>query len=218
MWVIPRGSKADFVCKMEAVLSVYERPYTADHPVVCLDESPKQLLESKHSIGADGTKYQDSEYIRHGVRDIYMAFEPLAGWRQCFVEENHNRFTWVKVVAELLDTTYQHVPQITLVQDNLSAHKPSAFYEVFEPATAKTYVDRITFVFTPAHGSWLNMAEIELSVLKTDCLSRTIPTAEKLSREIKAWQKERNTKKAKANWQFKNEDARIKLKKLYPTY
>lgn len=215
--MIPPEQNADFVCKMEAVLSVYERAYDASRPVVCLDESPKQLLESKHLIGQDGCKYQDSEYIRHGVRDVYMAFEPLGGHRECFVEENHNRFTYVKVVAALLDGTYKQCDKLTLVQDNLSAHKPSAFYEVFEPAVAKAYLDRIEFVYTPAHGSWLNMAEIELSVLQADCLDRHMATAEKLEREVNAWQKIRNEKKAKTNWQFTNKDARIKLKKLYPS-
>ena len=217
MWVIPPTQNADFVCKMEGVLSVYEREYDEKRPVVCLDETSKQLLETKQFIGKQGLTYQDSEYIRHGVADIYMAFEPLAGYRECFVEENHNRFTYVKVVTSLLDGVYKECEKLTLVHDNLSAHKASAFYEVFEPAVAKAYLDRIEFVFTPAHGSWLNMAEIELSVLQADCLKRHIATAEKLEREVKAWQKARNEKKAKANWQFKTTDARIKLRKLYPT-
>jgi hypothetical protein len=166
MWVIPPKQNADFVCKMEVVLGVYEREYDESRPVVCLDESPKQLLESKHFIGQDGVKYQDSEYIRHGVRDIYMAFEPLSGHRECFVEENHNRFTYVKVVAALLEGTYNSCEKLTLVQDNLSAHKASAFYEVFGPEVARKYLERIEWVYTPAHGSWLNMAEIELSWLR----------------------------------------------------
>jgi hypothetical protein len=146
-----------------------------------------------------------------------MAFEPLGGHRECFVEENDNRFTYVKVVAQLLDNTYKACQQLTLVEDNRWAHKASAFYEVFEPAVVKAYLERVAFVFTPAHGSWLNMAEIELSVLGADCLKRHIATAEKLESEVKAWEKKRNEKKAKANWQFKATDARIKLKKLYPT-
>lgn len=217
MWVIPPKQNAGFVYQMEQVISVYERPYNEKHPVLTLDESPKQLIESKHFIGADGKKYQDSIYTRHGVRDIYMAFEPLAGKRYCFVEENHNRFTWVKLVSHLLDTVYKDCCKITLVEDNLSAHKPGAFYEVYEPAKAKAYLDRIAFIFTPAHGSWLNMAEIELSVLQRDCLNRHIATEAELIKQLKAWQESRNGKGVKANWQFTNEDARIKLKKLYPT-
>lgn len=217
MWVIPPKANAGFVYQMEQVLSVYERGYNEKYPILNLDESPKQLIESKHFIGCDGKKYQDSVYTRHGVRDIYMVFEPLAGNRYCFVEENHNRFTWVKIVSDLLDTIYQGCEKMTLVQHNLSAHKPSAFYEVFDAQKAKAYVDKIEFVFTPAHGSWLNMAEIELSVLQRDCLNRHIATEEELAREVKAWQEKRNQKGVKANWQFTNQKARIKLKKLYPT-
>lgn len=217
MWVIPPTANAGFVHQMEQVLSVYERGYNEKYPALNLDESPKQLIESKHFIGEDGKKYQDSVYTRHGVRDIYMVFEPLAGKRYCFVEENHNRFTWVKIVSYLLDTVYKGCEKMTLVQDNLSSHKPSAFYEVFEAEKAKAYVDKIEFVFTPAHGSWLNMAEIELSVLQRDCLNRHIATEEELAREVKAWQEKRNQKGVKANWQFTNQKARIKLKKLYPT-
>ncbi len=217
MWVIAPKSNAGFVYQMEQVISVYERAYHEKYPVLTLDESPKQLIESKHFIGTDGKKYQDSIYTRHGVRDIYMAFEPLAGKRYCFVEENHNRFTWVKLVSYLLDTIYKHCEKLTLVEDNLSAHKPGAFYEVYEPEGAKAYLDRIEFVFTPTHGSWLNMAEIELSVLQRDCLSRHIATQAELEREVNAWQESRNGKGVKANWQFTNQIARIKLKKLYPT-
>ncbi|QHT68055.1 IS630 family transposase [Rhodocytophaga rosea] len=202
---------------MEKVITVYERAYDEKQPVVTLDESPKQLIESKLFIGKDGIKYQDSIYTRHGVRDIYMVFELLAGKRYCFVEENHNRFTWVKIVSQLLDTIYKDCRKITLVEDNLSAHKPSAFYEVYQPEKAKAYLDRIEFVFTPTHGSWLNMAEIELSVLQRDCLDRHIATEAELIKQVKAWQESRNKKAVKANWQFTNEDARIKLKKLYPT-
>jgi hypothetical protein len=217
MWVIAPKQSASFVYGMERVITVYERLYNEKQPVVTLDESPKQLIESKHFIGKDGKKYQDSIYTRHGVRDIYMAFEPLAGKRYCFVEENHNRFTWVKIISHLLDTTYKEAEKITLVEDNLSAHKPSAFYEVFEAEKAKAYLDRIEFVFTPAHGSWLNMAEIELSVLQRDCLNRHIATEAELIKQVIAWQESRNGKGVKANWQFTNQEARVKLKKLYPT-
>ncbi len=215
--MIPPKQNAGFVYQMEKVITVYERPYNEKQPVVTLDESAKQLIESKHFIGRDGIKYQDSIYTRDGVRDIYMVFEPLTGKRYCFVEQNHNRFTWVKIISHLLDTIYKECGKITLVEDNLSAHKPSAFYEVYEPEKAKDYLDRIEFVFTPAHGSWLNMAEIELSVLQRDCLDRHIATQAELTRQVKAWQESRNKKEIKANWQFTNQEARIKLKKLYPT-
>jgi len=215
--VIPPNQSADFVYHMEEVLAVYERAYDADRPVVCLDESPKQLIEVVQYRAADGTRIEDSEYIRHGVGEIYMAFEPLAGLRFVRVEDNHKAKTWVVVIAALLDGPYAQCLKMTLVGDNLSAHKPSAFYAVFDAEKAKAYLDRLEFVYTPKHGSWLDMAEIELSVLQRDCLNRHIATKEELIHEIAAWQTRRNHKQAKANWQFTNKDARIKLHKLYPT-
>lgn len=201
---------------MEQVLSVYERPYDEQHPVVCLDESPRQLLEIKQEHKADGALLQDSEYIRRGVAELYMAFEPLAGKRWVSIEENHAAKTWVKVVASLLDNQYKDCSRITLVEDNLTAHRPCTFYELYEPAVAKAYLDRIEFVFTPKHGSWLDMAEIELSVLERDCKG-SFESKEKLAAHLSAWQQRRNEKRVKAKWQFSSQDARIKLKKLYPT-
>lgn len=201
---------------MEQVLDVYERAYTPSNPVVCLDESPRQLTECPTFTARDGKQCHDLEYIRHRVRDLYMCYEPLAGKRYVEVEENHNRFTWVKVVAGLLDDEYKDCPKLTLVQDNLSAHKPWAFYEVFAPAVAKAYLDRLEFVFTPAHGSWLNIAEIELSVLNRK-LDGYIHCPEKLKELVLKWQKERNKIGMSTNWQFTTKDARLKLRKLYPT-
>jgi hypothetical protein len=200
---------------MEQVLSVYERPYDALQPVVCLDESPRQLIEIRQERKSDGTLVEDSEYIRKGVAEIYMAFEPLAGNRQVSIEENHTAKTWVKVVSGLLDKEYKNCTKMTLVEDNLTAHRPCTFYEVYEPQVAKAYLDRIEFVFTPKHGSWLDMAEIELSVLERDCKG-SFENKEKLQRHINAWQQRRNEKEVKANWQFTNKDARVKLAKLYP--
>lgn len=202
---------------MEQVLAVYERPYNEQFPVVCLDESPKQLIEIVQYRSADGTRIEDSEYIRRGVGEIYMAFEPLVGQRFVAVKDNHKGTTWVSVIADLLDGPYTNCQKMTLVGDNLSAHKPSAFYNVFSAETAKNYLDRLEFVYTPKHGSWLDMAEIELSILQRDCLNRHIATKELLVAEIGAWQTRRNAKQAKANWQFTTKDARIKLHKLYPT-
>lgn len=214
--MIPPKQNAEFVLHMEQVLDVYHRPYDATHPVVCLDESPRQLLEIKQERKADGTLLRDSEYIRRGVAEIYMAFEPLAGKRYVSIEDNHKSHTWVKVISGLLDGPYKACRCITLVGDNLSAHRPAAFYEVYEPVVAKGYLDRLDFVFTPKHGSWLDMAEIELSVLERDCAS-SYATREALKAHIEAWQLRRNEKTVKANWQFTNADARIKLRKLYPT-
>ena len=201
---------------MEAVLDVYHRPYDESRPVVCLDESPRQLIEIKQERKADGVLLRDSEYTRRGVAEIYMAFETLAG--KCFVsiEDNHNSHTWVKVVSGLLDHQYKDCTCMTLVEDNLSAHRPAAFYEVYEPAVAKAYLDRLELVFTPKHGSWLDMAEIELSILERDC-ANSYATREALATHIEAWELRRNEKEVKANWQFTTADARIKLRKLYPT-
>ena len=215
-WVIPAKQSAEFVHRMEEVLGVYKRPYDRDHPVVCLDESPRQLIESKQERKKDGALLRDSEYIRKGVAEIYMAFEPLAGKRYVSLEDNHNAKTWVKVVAALLDNQYRDCSKLTLVEDNLSAHRPCTFYELYEPAVAKAYLNRIEFVFTPKHGSWLDMAEIELSVLDRDCKS-SFESKEKLQAHLQAWQTRRNANKVKAAWHFTDNEARIKLKKFYPT-
>lgn len=215
--MIPPKQNADFVYHMEQVLAVYERTYEERFPVVCLDESPKQLIEVVQYRATDGTRVEDSEYVRHGVGEIYMAFEPLAGRRFVRVEDDHKAKTWVAVIATLLDGPYANCLKMTLVGDNLSAHKPSAFYAVFGAEKAKAYLDRLEFVYTPKHGSWLDMAEIELSVLQRDCLNRHIATKDELVAEISAWQTKRNQRQAKANWQFTNKEARTKLHKLYPT-
>jgi hypothetical protein len=157
--VIPPKQSADFVYHMEQVLAVYERPYDEQFPVVCVDESPKQLLEIKQYRAMDGTRIEDSEYIRHGVGEIYMAFEPLAGQRFVTVKDDHKAITWVSVLANLLDGPYVKCVKMTVVGDNLSAHKPSAFYTVFGSEKAKAYLDRLEFIYTPKHGSWLDMAE-----------------------------------------------------------
>lgn len=158
-----------------------------------------------------------ARYIRRGVGEIHMAFEPLAGLRFVEVKDDHKAITWVGVIANLLDGPYAACTKMTVVGDNLSAHKPSAFYSVFGADQAKRYLDRLEFVYTPKHGSWLDMAEIELSILQRDCLNRHMATKELLVSEINAWETKRNAKQAKANWQFTTKDARIKLHKLYPT-
>jgi hypothetical protein len=161
---------------MEQVLTVYERPYDELYPVICLDESPKQLIGIIQYRSADGTRMEDSEYIRHGVGELYMAFEPLAGRRFVTVKDDHKAITWVDVIVNLLDGPYAKCLRMTVVGDNLSAHKPSAFYTVFGAEKAKNYLDRLEFIYTPKHGSWLDMAEIELSILQRDCLNRHIAT------------------------------------------
>jgi len=218
MWVIPEASP-EFVCAMEQVLDVYQRPYDGQNPVVCLDESPKQLIREKRVPvqASDGTGLYDSEYIREGVVQLYMVFEPLAGQRKVHLRESNNRLEWARLVAELVEKRYAAATKVTLVQDNLRAHKPAAMYEVFEPQRAKAILDRLEFVFTPKHGSWLNMAEIEFSVLTRQAIKGRIADRQLLAERVQAWQQKRNKKQVKANWQFKTKDARIKLRKLYPT-
>ena len=205
---------------MENVLDVYKRPFNEDYPVVCMDESPKQLIEeAKESIPMQPgfEKCEDYEYIRHGVVNIFMANEPLKGKRMVEVTETKTKKDWAKFMKKVSDEMYPEAKKITLVMDNFKTHSTSAFYEVFEPSEAKRLCDRFEFVFTPKHGSWLNMAEIELHVLNGQCLNRHISTFEKVEKETMAWQNNRNNKDSKINWQFTNEKARIKLRRLYPS-
>jgi hypothetical protein len=204
---------------MEMVLDVYKRPYDARYPVVCMDESPKQLIaETKTPIpAAPGRPYRsDYEYKRCGVCNIFMASEPLAGKRIVKVTERKTKSDWALFLEEIADQ-YQEAERITLVMDNLNTHTPGAFYETFCPDKAKALWDRFEFVYTPKHGSWLNMAEIELNVLIGQCLGRRIDNIEEVTQEVSAWQEHRNNKEAKVNWQFTADDARIKLSRLYPT-
>ena len=218
MWVIPPEQNADFVYQMEQVLDVYKRPYDPRHPVVCLDESPKQLVSEvrKRIKLANGSARYDSEYRREGAAEVYMCFEPLAGKRSITVVDTHDRIQWATIVADLVENKYPGAQRLTLVEDNLSAHKPSAMYEIFGPQRTKAILDKIELVFTPKHGSWLNMAEIELSVLKGQGLSDRIPSKTILIEQVRNFENQRNNQCKKVNWQFTTADARIKLKRLYP--
>jgi len=205
---------------MERVLDVYKRPYNSDYPVVCMDESPKQLIEEGRPSTAmkPGQEARvDYEYIRNGVVNIFMANEPLLGKRFAEVTEFKTKKDWALFVKRIADEHYPEAKRITLVMDNYKTHAASAFYETFEPEEAKDLWDRFEFVFTPKHGSWLNMAEIELHVLNGQCLNRHISSMIKIKDEVDAWQSHRNNKECKINWQFTNKDARVKLKKLYPS-
>ena len=204
---------------MEQVLDAYKRPYDKDHPLVCMDESPKQLIKAtKVSLpmqpGRD--KKVDFEYERCGVCNIFMASEPLKGTRYVQVKATKTKKDWAYFIKCLADEQYKEAKRITLVMDNLNTHSPSALYEVFEPEEAKRLWDRFEFIYTPKHGSWLNMAEIELHVLNGQCLSRRIDHMQMVEQEVKAWCEARNNRKATINWQFTTQDARIKLKTLYP--
>jgi len=219
-WVIPPEMNSEFVANMERVLDVYKRPYNPDYPVVCMDESPKQLIgEGRTSITMKpGQETRvDYEYIRHGVVNIFMANEPLRGKRFTEVTEFKTKRDWALFIKRIADNEYSGAKKITLVMDNFKTHGASAFYETFEPKEAKRIWDRFDFIYTPKHGSWLNMAEIELHVLNGQCLNRHISTLEKIEEEVNEWQSIRNNKNKKINWQFTSKDARIKLKKLYPS-
>jgi transposase len=204
---------------MEQVLDVYKRPYDEDYPVVCMDESPKQLIETlrEEKMEPGKEKRVDYEYVRHGVVNVFIANEPLKG--QCFIEiiESKTKKDWARFVKKIADEMHPTAKKITLVMDNLKTHSIGAFYEVFEPAEAKRLVEKFDFIFTPKHGSWLNMAEIELRVLNSQCLNRHIATIEEVKQEVDAWKEHRNNKESKINWQFTTADARIKLKRLYPS-
>ena len=204
---------------MEHVLDVYKQPYDEEYPVVCMDESPKQLIEEKASTAI--TSGQDAridyEYIRHGMVNIFMANEPLTGKRLVEITEYKTKKDWAKFVKRIANEMYPKAKKIKLVMDNYNTHVISAFYEIFLPEQARQLRDRFEFIYTPKHGSWLNMAEIELHILNGQCLNRHIPTMEKIITEVNAWQNQRNNKNTKINWQFTNEKARIKLKSLYPS-
>ena len=217
--MIPPEHSSHFVANMERVLDVYKLPYNEDYPVVCMDESPKQLIEQITSTAMrPGQEARvDYEYIRHGMVNIFIANEPLNGNRIVEVTEFKTKKDWAKFVKRISDEMHPKAKKIKLVMDNFKTHDASAIYEVFEPEEAKRLWDRFEFIFTPKHGSWLNMAEIELYVLNGQCLNRHIDTIEKVTTEVLAWQNHRNNKNAKINWQFTNNEARIKLKRLYPS-
>jgi hypothetical protein len=204
---------------MEGVLDVYAKEYEQDYPVVCLDESPKQLVsEIKQSFtDTKGVIHSDYEYKREGVVDIFMIVEPLGGYREVLIEDNHKSDTYARVVAHIAETIYPAAKRITLIEDNLSGHKLAALYQVFPPERARSIIERLQVVRTPAHGSWLNIAECELSVLKRQGITERVATKEALQQQVQAWYEQRNDKQSKVNWQFKTKDARIKLKRLYPS-
>ena len=204
---------------MERVLDTYKLEYDENYPVVCMDESPKQLIEELAStpIKQGQEARVDYEYIRHGMVNIFMANEPLRGKRMVEITEFKTKKDWARFMKRIANEMYPKAKKIRLVMDNFKTHDASAFYEVFEPEEAKQLWDRFEFIFTPKHGSWLNMAEIELHVLNGQCLNRHIAKIEDIKSEVKAWQNHRNNKDSKINWQFTNDKARIKLKRLYPS-
>jgi DDE superfamily endonuclease len=219
-WVIAPARNGEFVANMEKVLDIYKRPYDADYPVVCMDESPKQLIqELRPAIAMEPgrDKRVDYDYVRHGVVNIFMANEPLKGNRLVEVTEFKRKADWARFIKKIADQQYAKAKKITLIMDNYTTHTASALYETFDPEQAKSLWDRFDFVYTPSHGSWLNMAEIELHVLNGQCLNRHIGSAKEVQQHVEAWVQNRNSKASKINWQFTNKQARIKLKRLYPS-
>ena len=219
-WVIPPESDAEFVAQMEEVLAVYERAYDRAHPVLCMDEQPIQLI-GETRVPMEATKNHpqrvDYEYERLGTASIFMFAEPLSGFRQARARERRTKVDWAQEVADLLDTRYAESDRVTLVCDNLNTHTKGAFYEAFEPDQARRYVRRLEFCYTPKHGSWLNVAECELSCMTSQCLrGRRIGDVEFLDSEIGVWSEKTNEKQRGVEWQFKIDDARRKLKRLYP--
>lgn len=218
--MIPPEQNARFVWRMEAVLDLYEEPYDPLRPVVCFDERPCQLLSEVRdplAMRAGRSRRVDSEYERRGVAQVLMVFEPLKGWREAQVTERRRGKEFALAMRHLAEKVYPDAKKIRLVLDNLNTHSPSAFYETFSPEVARRLAKRIEFIYTPVHGSWLNMVEVELSVLVRQCLKRRIPDTETLGREVEAWCEERNHLGASVEWRFRTEDARIKLRKLYPS-
>jgi hypothetical protein len=205
---------------MEAVLDVYIRPRDPLHPLVCFDEASKQLIKETRIPVAMKKGYarrEDYEYERNGTVNMFMMFAPLEGWRNVKVTDRHTAIDYAHALKDLSDTHFPNAKKIVLVQDNLNTHRAASLYEAFPPAEARRLVERFEWIYTPKHGSWLNMAESELGVLSARCLDRRIPDKQTLTREIKAWQTYRNKHHAKADWQFSAANARIKLKHLYPT-
>ena len=204
---------------MEDVLEVYHLPYDPEYPVVCMDESSKQLIgEVREPIpGKPGrVRRIDDEYVRNGVAEIFIEVEPLAGRRHVTVTERRTRKDWAKQIKNMLDERYPHARKVRLVMDNLNTHNVASLYEAFAPQEARRLAERLEIHHTPKHGSWLNMAEIELSVLKGQCLDRRIPEMATMQAHVAAWEAARNNSSRKIVWQFKTSDARIKLRHLYP--
>ena len=219
-WVIPPEQDAEFVACMEEVLETYAQAYDPKRPVICMDEQPVQLIkETRKPIAATKkhAKRVDYEYERNGTASIFMFAEPLSGFRQATARKQRTKIDWAVEVAQLLDTRYAGHDEVILVLDNLNTHTKGAFYEAFEPERARGYIKRIRFCYTPKHGSWLNVAECELSCLTSQCLGdRRIGELPELEKEIAAWSAKTNTKQRGVDWQFKIEKARVKLKRLYP--
>jgi hypothetical protein len=220
MWCIPEKPSAEFVFHMEDVLEVYHRPYDPKRPVVCVDETFKQLIgETREPLPPrpGAVERYDHVYVRNGTASLFLACEPLQGWRHIEVTEHRRRTDWAGFIRALLDGRYREAEKLVLIMDQLNTHSPASLYEAFPPEQAQRLAERIEIHHTPKHGSWLNMAEIELSALGRQCLSRRIAHQDTLKRQIVAWEDKRNAGSTPVLWQFTTQDARIKLRSLYPS-
>lgn len=220
MWCIPPQANAAFVCAMEDILEIYKRPYDPDKPLVCMDEISKQLTrETRQSIPMECGRPArvDYEYERNGVCNLFMFYEPFGGQRQVRVTERRTKIDWAFQIKDLLDTHYSRIQKVVLIMDNLNTHGGASLYEAFPPQEARRLLDRLEIHYTPKHGSWLNIAEIELRILAGQCLNRRIPDKNSLIKHVTQWQDKRNHSETKVDWRFTTDDARIKLKRLYPT-
>jgi hypothetical protein len=205
---------------MEEVLGLYTQPYDPHVPLLCMDETSKQLVGDTRRVlplRPGQPRGYDYEYERHGTCNVFMVCEPLAGRRHVRVTARRTKVDWAHLIKDIVDHQYPHALRIQVVMDNLNTHSPASLYEAFSPAEAQRLLQRLDIHYTPKHGSWLNIAEIELSVLSRQCLSRRIPDAEMLTREVAAWEQARNTTATRVDWRFTTVDARIKLKRLYPS-
>jgi len=221
MWCIPPKQNAAFVACMEDVLDLYKQPYDESRPVICMDEKPYQLLGEVRSpipMRECSSKRVDNEYKRNGVCSIFMFTEPLSGWRYVHARGRRTKIDWALEIKELLTVHYPNVPKICLVMDNLNTHTISSLYEAFPPDEARGLVKRLEIHYTPKHGSWLNIAETELSFLSRQCLDKRIDLLDVLNENMCAWANNRNVSQKSVDWQFTTDDARIKLKRLYPIY
>ena len=218
-WCLPPEHDAEFVCAMEDVLDVYHRPFDATRPLVCLDEASKQLIgETVQPLPPEPGQPErfDYEYVRNGTANLFMISEPLLGWRAVQVTERRTAKDFAEVVRWLAEEVHPEAETIVLVMDNLNTHKLASLYEAFPPEQARRIAERLEIHHTPKHGSWLNMAEIELSVLSRQCLNRRIESMDEMRQEVATWEEERNEQAVEVRWQFTTADARVKLRRLYP--
>ena len=220
-WCLAPTADPAFVWQMEDVLDVYQRPFDPDRPVVCLDETSRQLLADarppRSAVPGHPARH-DPEYVRNGVANCFLVTEPLRGWRAVMVSDQRTRLDFARCIKEVVDVHYPAVDRIVLVLDQLNTHSPASLYAAFPPAEAKRLADKVEIHHTPKHGSWLNMAELELSVLQRQCLRQRLPDRAAMTSEVTAWADRRNAQTRRIDWQFTTADARTKLRRLYPAF